>query len=739
MGTCASPGPTTRAQIVSAILRTPLVLSLNRLQIDELARGSRVYRFAKGDMICQDGERPKGAYLLLEGKVAVQMRLANQESKGADLCVVKEAPWLFMEPVLWTEKCDLDSVHSSAVEAAAPMTVVAMVPVRTAGHFRKRNLGAQAKIKAIFDQGIQRQLKKIDFLSTVSEDKLAVLAGALKYRVLEPGEVLFHEGSRGSEFYILYQGKVDILKTVAARDGAEPAEKRVAVLGAGKFFGEITLLTDMPRTATVVGSQDTKCTVLFYIGKREFKECIRVLKLDFLSIMKERICDQFRSTDCAFFKTFPHARMAELARVCELNKVQPDEFVFRDGDPGGRFYIIVGGAISIVKEGKQICRLGPKQYFGEIALISESPRTAGARALATSLLLSMTKAHFRQFFFDRPESLAEVELKILGKRATIRSVIYHREGYAMFEAYLKEQFASESLSFWKDARAYRHMFDHVYEKLRRESAVGLSPRRHSPQHKVGPCSSSRSPRRVAVASVTESATSPSSGEEKTAAVTRSPSSSRSARGRRGRGHARGHSRAGSGCFSIHTPGNSPPVSPMAQSRGSRRAGQGRRMHTLVFESNALENGTIPEHSEPALTPAQVEQMRRAAQSLYEKYIEEGSERQVNIPGTAKERIEKALSAGDIDTRLFADAEREVIKLLARDKFSDFKASRYFSELINTVCRGTYKVEDQVIRETRRLRRKSTRTQSEVPPLRGAGPGSKAGSVGLTTAGGVKYV
>ena len=163
------------------------------------------------------------------------------------------------------------------------------------------------------------------------------------------------------------------------------------------------------------------------------------------------------------------------------------------------------------------------------------------------------------------------------------------------------------------------------------------------------------------------------------------------------------------------------------------------MHTLVFESNALENGTIPEHSEPALTPAQVEQMRRAAQSLYEKYIEEGSERQVNIPGTAKERIEKALSAGDIDTRLFADAEREVIKLLARDKFSDFKVSRYFSELINTVCRGTYKVEDQVIRETRRLRRKSTRTQSEVPPLRGAGPGSKAGSVGLTTAGSVKYV
>jgi len=221
----------------------------------------------------------------------------------------------------------------------------------------------------------------------------------------------------------------------------------------------------MPRTATVTGSTDCSYCVILSIEKRSFNKFIDAVELDFVEIMKERICEQFRSTDCAFFQNFPESRMPALAKECELTKVTENEWIFKEGDEGDQFYIIVGGKVTVSREGREIATLSRNQYFGEIALISDSPRTASVQSKSTCLLLSMTKHSFRTMFYDCPESLAEVELKILGKKTSLRSVIYHPEGYKIFEAYLVERYAAESLRFWKAARTYRHSMDYVYERL----------------------------------------------------------------------------------------------------------------------------------------------------------------------------------------------------------------------------------------------------------------------------------
>ena len=74
-----------------------------------------------------------------------------------------------------------------------------------------------------------------------------------------------------------------------------------------------------------------------------------------------------------------------------------EETIFREGDPGKALFIIQEGRISIarVADGdRPLAVLGPGAYFGELALIEDQPRFAGARADEETLLLILYKSHF---------------------------------------------------------------------------------------------------------------------------------------------------------------------------------------------------------------------------------------------------------------------------------------------------------------------------------------------------------
>ncbi len=70
------------------------------------------------------------------------------------------------------------------------------------------------------------------------------------------GDVLFREGERGEEMYVIQSGVVQILKRVGGED------RPLATLGRGEFVGEMAILNDKPRTATVVALEDSKVLVI---------------------------------------------------------------------------------------------------------------------------------------------------------------------------------------------------------------------------------------------------------------------------------------------------------------------------------------------------------------------------------------------------------------------------------------------------------------------------------------------
>jgi NADH dehydrogenase len=77
----------------------------------------------------------------------------------------------------------------------------------------------------------------------------------------------------------------------------------------------------------------------------------------------------------------------------------PNDVVVREGEPGSRFYVVTGGQVEVVRrapDGSEIrlAQLGPGQYFGEVALMRDTRRTATVRAVTETTVLSMAKQDF---------------------------------------------------------------------------------------------------------------------------------------------------------------------------------------------------------------------------------------------------------------------------------------------------------------------------------------------------------
>src|SRR5688500_4171831 len=101
------------------------------------------------------------------------------------------------------------------------------------------------------------QLGLVPLFSALSKRELQVVGRASDEIMVPAGKVLCKEGSAGHEFYLILDG------TAAVKRGT----KKIATLGAGKYFGEISLLDRGPRNATVVAESDLDVLVL---EQREF-------------------------------------------------------------------------------------------------------------------------------------------------------------------------------------------------------------------------------------------------------------------------------------------------------------------------------------------------------------------------------------------------------------------------------------------------------------------------------------
>jgi voltage-gated potassium channel len=114
------------------------------------------------------------------------------------------------------------------------------------------------------------------------------------------------------------------------------------------------------------------------------------------------------------FANLEASRIAAIARLLKLDVVPPRYTIVRRGEPGDAMFFIVSGEVEVEIQ-PQPLRLGAGQYFGEIALLREVPRTATIVTVTECELLVLSAADFHRLLDEYP-----------AMRATIRAVAERR-------------------------------------------------------------------------------------------------------------------------------------------------------------------------------------------------------------------------------------------------------------------------------------------------------------------------
>ncbi len=114
-------------------------------------------------------------------------------------------------------------------------------------------LGKDGKIELI---------RKVPLFSKLDRKGLADVAHIADELDLPQGKVMAVEGDRGREFFVLLEGKADVTK----------GDRSINQLHKGDFFGEIALVTHMPRTASVTATSDVRVLV---ITERDFTALLK--------------------------------------------------------------------------------------------------------------------------------------------------------------------------------------------------------------------------------------------------------------------------------------------------------------------------------------------------------------------------------------------------------------------------------------------------------------------------------
>ncbi|MDH5493012.1 MAG: cyclic nucleotide-binding domain-containing protein, partial [Myxococcales bacterium] len=202
---------------------------------------------------------------------------------------------------------------------------------------------------------------------------------------------------------------------------------RLATLGPGSIFGEMALVSDAPRAASVRAAQASSLLV----GSREALDSLAKLE-PALGLQLGTFCHRRMISNLTrhseILSRLPLEDRHRLIASFEPRPLAPGEALIREGDEAGGLALIASGGVEVVgrdAEGDavRLSELGPGEVVGEISLVLRRPATADVIAIYPTLALVLARERFQDAIREYPGLLNELYEVATRRESETRTVI----------------------------------------------------------------------------------------------------------------------------------------------------------------------------------------------------------------------------------------------------------------------------------------------------------------------------
>ena len=254
----------------------------------------------------------------------------------------------------------------------------------------------KAEISETDKKKIEKSLQNHFLFKNKSQNIISNIIDSLQMQKLQPNTTLFKKGEKGNYFYIIKEGNLELI-----------AEYGKKILNQNETFGELALIANKERTATV---KSLNYCILYLINGKKFREIVSKINEDELL---ERL--NFLKA-ISIFNILNNIYLNSIALgmlKCEFEKGQ---MILYEGDIGQSIYIIKYGIVKCFKGEKEVRFLGPRDFFGESAVLFNTTRSLSVTVvensicyqISESLLIDIIGEEFRNIIISY---LSKVSLK----------------------------------------------------------------------------------------------------------------------------------------------------------------------------------------------------------------------------------------------------------------------------------------------------------------------------------------
>jgi CRP-like cAMP-binding protein len=246
-------------------------------------------------------------------------------------------------------------------------------------------------------------LPRIPIFSELSRDAFLALADGTVLQRVSAGADVLREGDGGTSFYVVASGRF----AVAKRDDAG-ARVVVGHLGEGEFFGEMALFSGAPRSASVTAELDGEVLelrgdVLLEVARRH-PQLVGSLR----RFYRQRLLANALALSPVFRPFGPDDRGGVMQRF-RARVVAAGETIIREGDPSDGLYVVLEGAVDVVKrKGAQSVTVGQLRegdLFGEMSCLRKAPASASVVVRRPGTLLRLPRSEFDALVVTYPQIL----------------------------------------------------------------------------------------------------------------------------------------------------------------------------------------------------------------------------------------------------------------------------------------------------------------------------------------------